>query len=61
MLYYPHNFIVISTMTMGIVMQDWAIDYHNAVPVSLKGVQLTQTGLIHTMLLPRTHMREGVK
>ena len=37
MLYYPHNFIVISTMTMGIVTQDWAIDYNNAVPVSLKG------------------------
>ena len=37
MLYYPHNFIVISTVTMGIVTQDWAIDYNNAVPVSLKG------------------------
>ena len=36
MLYYPHNFIVISIMTMGIITQDWAIDYINAVPVSLK-------------------------
>ena len=36
MLYYPHNFIVISIMTMGIITQDWAIDYNNSVPVSLK-------------------------
>ena len=39
MLYYPHNFIVISAKTMGIITQDWAIDYSGGkatVPVSLK-------------------------
>lgn len=39
MLYYPHNFIVISVKTMGIITQDWAIDYSEGkatVPVSLK-------------------------
>ena len=40
MLYYPHNFIVISTKTMGIITQDWAIDYLNKSPVSLEGFGL---------------------
>ena len=39
MLYYPHNFIVISAKTMGIITQDWAIDYRDSL-VSLKSFGL---------------------
>ena len=36
MLHYPHNFIRISAGTMGIITDDWALDYdRNTVPVSL--------------------------
>ena len=37
MLYYPHNFIVVSALTMGIMTYDWAIDYEDRSPVSLEG------------------------
>lgn len=36
MLFYPHNFVISSTLTLGIITQDWAIDYNNPSPVSLK-------------------------
>ena len=36
MLFYPHNFIISSTLTLGIITQDWAIDYQSSSPVSLK-------------------------
>ena len=41
MLFYPHNFIITSTMALGIITQDWAIDYTGAkegtAPVTLRG------------------------
>ena len=38
MLYYPHNFIVTSAKTMGIVTQDWALDYNHKQPISLEDI-----------------------
>ena len=36
MIHFPHNFVVISTATMGVITQDWALDYDkSAVPPSL--------------------------
>ena len=35
MLYYPHNFISISLMTMGIITEDWLIGYYNFTPNDL--------------------------
>ena len=38
MLFYPHNFIITSTMALGIITQDWAIDYtEGKAPVTLQG------------------------
>ena len=28
MLHYPHNFVIISAQSMGVVTQDWALDYN---------------------------------
>lgn len=35
-LHYPQNFIRISLASMGIITEDWALDYNDIVPVSLR-------------------------
>ncbi len=37
MLHFPHNFVTISLQTMGVVTQDWALDYYDKsfIPASL--------------------------
>ena len=36
MLFYPHNFVISSALALGIITQDWAIDYNGKSPVSLE-------------------------
>lgn len=30
MLHYPHNFVSLSTLSMGVITQDWALDYNTS-------------------------------